>query len=416
MVKTGYFRTITEYGENYISYKEFQSYEPESVAQMRRMTQDGRLRLYCACNECNELELSITAAGVIRVKTNHQQDKHKESCPKSTVYTRWVAEHGNGIYGNEDSQVIFNIAMPAVIKRTYEKRESNGSGEENSKKEVTHKRTSLTEMIRALTSIAWEKQTYSKKKEIKEARKKGEIPNWQYKTYEEYIRLIFGVSNDIAIQVEGQVVPLRAICYHKDTFYANDDYRIRYFMYAEIDRIAEFKEDRKYQYITVKMPSDKSKYKATVRILTEDFKEMVEEAPEKEGMRRVLAGYIHRSRFQNKNDGSISDWITMLKGNICYTTSHGLYVGNELEKAIADRLCEERVIFLKPYMPIEAYGNLVPAFIIEKFKGKSILIDTALSTREYNKKAVFAENNEEYECFILRDESEIEELLIKIRG
>lgn len=414
MIKIGYFRAVTENGDTYISYKEFQSYTSVAIGQLRLMEKNGRLKLFCACSECNDLELMITASDVIRVKTNKQQDKHKESCPKSTVYARWISEHGNGVYGTEDSQVIFNIAMPSVIK--HKSASSGSSNEHDEKKETVNKRTSLNEMIRALTSIAWERQTFSKRKEIKEARKKGLKPDWHYKNYEEFIRLIFGITNDIAIRVEGNIVPLRSICYHKDTFYANEDFRIRYFMYAEIDHISDYKENRKYQYITVKMPSDKSRYRAAVRIPTEDYDVMVSEAPEKEGMRRVLAGYIHRSIFKNPEDGSISDWITMLKGHIFYTTSYGLYVNNELEKLIADRLCEEHIIFLKPYMPIQAYGNKVPAFIIERMRDRNILIDTADSTREYNKKCSYIENNCEYECYILREESEVETLIEKVTG
>ncbi|MBQ7067153.1 MAG: hypothetical protein IJN92_10080 [Lachnospiraceae bacterium] len=347
----------------------------------------------------------ITANNVIRVKNNKLQDEHMKSCPKSVHYEKWVAGNKKGTKSDEDGNIMFNIVLPSVIK-------SNSSGSSSSAsagdKENTEHRTSLQDMVIKLNAIAWEKQTFSKKKEIALANREKRPQTWEYKSNHDFIRLIFGISNDIGIKVGNHFGKLADICYRRDVFYQCEDFRQRFFMYATIDKISEYKEERKYQYITVNMPSDKSKNKATIRIPTVIFDVMIQGKEDiMEGTHRILAGYVHRSMFKNE-DGTVTDWITMLKGVILYTAENGLYAEDGYTANLINRLCEKRVIFKRPYQPLENFGDTIPAVMIERLRSKHILIDTAASTREYNKKLNWSLDNPEYDCIILKPEDDID--------
>lgn len=386
-VKTGYMRVVGKQ-VNYLSFKEFLSYDRPVALRMRERVKNGELSLFCACSPENNLELSITETGIVRVKNNKLQELHQHSCPKSIHYHTWVNTSKKGMFQvGEDGQIIFNITLPSVIKS-----ESCSSSSTSSSKS-TSVHTSLLEMISSLNAIAWEKQTFSKKKAISLAKRNNVPVDWFYKTSDEFIRLIFGVSNDIFVKNGESVIPFYELCYRKDVYYANTDFRQRFFIYAEIVKESPYVEERKYQYITLKMYSDKGS-RSVVRILTEHYLPMFEEHPVTDNTVRVLAGYINRSLFQD------NDWMTLLKGFVIYTSLNGLYAENDYVAAVFNYLSEKKLIFKRCYQPIEAYGGNIPTLIIERLHGKDILVDFVATKQMRSKRYSISKNQNEYDVFI----------------
>jgi len=411
LTKTGYIRIVNK-GEltasTYLSYKEFMNRSEEYRKRLKEQVDTGAITLYCGCCAENTLGLKITSNLVVRVKENRQQSLHRDSCPKSILYANWNKDTMQGVSSSEDTQVMFHISLPSV---SSSKQTSTKSSGESSSSEPKDPRTGLNDMVVMLNKYAWEIQTYIKKKEIRAAKQTGEVPNWQYKTLDEFIRLMFGVSNQIMVRCRDGVVPFISLCYRKDLFYACDDWRKQWFFYARIDKVSEIKKERKYQYITVLMPSLKSPTKAVIRIETEKFYKLVDgkELTAKNGLYPVLAGYISRSTFSCE-DGSVKEWMTLSKGIVLSVDSRGLYVENETVLAVCNCLVKNNVIFSRPYTTLESYGGEVPTFMVEKKHRKNITIDV-VNDHYYRKRAGYGEDNDEFECIFIKEKDDLEEQL-----
>ena len=404
LIKVGYFRQVNNGtgAVRYVSYREFNDYSEELRLQYRERLESGAYSYYCSCRKEDVLPLTITSNGVIRVASNKNQNEHRESCPKSVFYSRWVADtqdkavKGISLLETENSdKMLFNISLPQLVKSTSSSSSSASTGNGSPRE----KRTSLLEFVISLNKIAWEKQTFSKKKEIKIANKEGKEQTWEYKDLDAFNRLVYGVSNDILVKVQGTILPFQKLYYHVDAYYKNLDYRRQWFIYALVDRVGDFKESRKYQYLTLRMPCDRSKEKTPIRVRTEDFKELFPEGSLPSG-NFVLAGYVVRKYFKAQN-GEVSDWMELTKGVLLRVNNYGLYAESERVADAADVLSDAHVLFKRPYMTLENYANKIPTFEIEIKNGKNLLIDYAADEKDYTLRCNLGSNNEEYACICI---------------
>lgn len=411
LIKTGYFRVCDAMNsdERYISYTEYQSWADEAKSMFKSQVDMGKYKLYCACCREDILELIITSNHVLRVASNGNQEKHMDSCPKSISYAGWNEQSQNGIRAYEDSQILFNISLPAVNKAQSSASSSSSSGSGTGV--PREKKTQLLDMVTTLNKIAWEKQTFSKKKEIREANMADVPQSWEYKTLDEFNRLFFGICNEVYCKCQGNVIPLINLCYRKDAFYSCNDWRRQWFIYAVIEKISPIKPSRKYQYVTVRMPSDKSASKAVIRVETKDFNELFGEtwASYEQGACHILSGYVSRRVFKAE-DGTVNEWINLIKGIVIRVNTYGLYVEDDKVAAVADILCKNHVIFKRPYLPLENYGSLIPSFEIERLHGKNLIIDCP-DDSECETRRGFAADNDEYECICFESDDAYEDIL-----
>lgn len=408
MTKTGYVRLVDTYSDNdtYLSFRELSYYNDDMLSMLRQKLDKGTCHMYCACSAYDDLELSITTNNVIRVKNNGLQDRHKESCPKSIRYGAWLAENMAGAgFVSEAEKVVFQITLPGVDSV------SNSSSSVSSSSGNGSHKIRLMEMVKTLNSMAWEKQTYSKKKAISVSRKQGRPLDFRYKDSREFSHLIYGISNDIYVQYGSTLTTFNSLYYRVEDFYACMDFRRRFFVYAEIERISPYKPERKYQYITLKMPGNKSKNKTVVRVTTDKFIKMfdVKDLNNSYETKRILAGYVNHSIYNSMTGDSTSEWMTLLKGVVFFISGNGLFAETEYVAKLIDMLCNMPVIFKRPYMPLESYRNLIPTMMIEVYKGKDILIDVVTSSdKEYSKRLSYADDNSEYDCIVLRDGDDLD--------
>lgn len=406
LIKTGYMRIVNRSNiVQYISFKEFLSYADSTRMFFKSKYDSGEISVYCACSSTNDLELSITENGVVRVKSNHQQEKHLPACPKSKHYQNWLNKHKNGNFlVDETGSMIFNITMPGVIKSASTR---SGGSSESSVSSLAH--TTLLSMITTLNAVAWEKQTYIKKKEISIENKEGRPHTWTYKNRPDFIRLIFGVSNDVLVKNGQNVFPFYELCYRKDTYFSCNDFKRRFFIYAQVSKLAVFKEERKYQYVTLEMPSDKSS-KTTVRIKTEEYLNMIENVDVSHIQDYVLSGYVYRSHFED------SDWMTFIKGFFCLVSDNGLYSENDYIASVFNYFSKMQVIFKRCYQPISCYGEYIPTMIIENIRGKSVLIDLVDTKQKRSKRSAFVNDNPEFHIITaLYEQFSPEELYIMVK-
>ena len=410
-IKIGYFRKVYHDGSwDLTSYLEYNNKSDDEKDHLREETESGRVRLYCACSAENDLELMITKNRVIRVKNNGKQDLHKNSCPKSEKYASYIVENETGIR-IDDNNLCFNVAIPS----------GNTSGgttttSTTSEPDPSKKRAALLLMVSTINNYAWEKQTFSIKKQIAEANKQNMAPSWEYKDTYHFNRLFFGVTNEIAIQNGKKRFMLHEICYRSDIFF-QAPYTSRFFIYAIIDRVSPVEKSKKYQYITLKMASQFSPQRATVRVLTEQYLKMTEDFDEKTDLRgMILSGYVrHDNPFPGQQKPG--DWITLLKGCIFRTSSNGLYAESEYVSYLIDALAGEHILFKRPYHALEYYGSLIPTILVERLRGKDIIIDVCNSTRDYkNKKTNLVENNPEFEVILATEETPITQIIDELRN
>ena len=409
IIKIGYFRRVLgDLSTSYISFKDFYAnWSDDAKAELKREVDMCQCKLFCACCHENDLELSVTSNYVVRVKENRQQAEHMESCPKSKLYEHWNDTAENGVKKTEDERVVLNITLPNVLKSNSSSSSSSSSSTTSS---PANKRTNIYECISMINKLAWEKQTFSIRKKIREANAAGVTQTWEYKDIDAFNRLIFGVSNDIFVRVRGEIIPFIALCYRKDLFYECDDWTRQWFMYAVIEKIGVIKQERKYQYVTVRMPSLNSPNKAVIRIETEIFNKIFDGfMEEKANMHRILAGYICRKSFKN-DDGTYTEWMHFLKGNVCWVSSNGLICENETAANIANYMCDNHIVFKRPMFPLENYGGEIPTFMVERLSKKNIVLDVPLQEKLIAKRQLYIENNDEYDIVLLDEQNYKEKL------
>lgn len=385
----------------------------------------GRIGLFCDCSEKNELPLMITKDFVIRVAENGRQDAHKEYCPKSESYALWSLRNGKGGVALDNGGMFLQVAIPALFPKKekpeeeydslVEEEEDEGeyvSSEEESsvndsddknqkmieekeKQEDKIHKSSLQKMIYYLSCMSFERQGWSIKKKMRESKENGTQLETRYKNSEDFRKLMFGVSNDIVLNIRSQNIAFGDVLYRKDTFYDESTAIGPYLIYAEVTKI-NYKKDRKYQYVTVKM-SGKIKgtdsYRTTIRIydkvfnkifcpseklnylqnVTADYAEMVQI----DGVTIYLTGWVRRDVW-NQN-GEYSVWCTMIKGTLTFAEATcGLYVESKFEAAVIGGLVRRNVLFECPYLPL----------VLHNTNGEDVTIDVNIVMKRYRRKSL----------------------------
>lgn len=431
ITKTGCFRYDNNGSIGYIAYSDFNTWSESTKKNWKENHDKGTVKMYCACCPDNTLKLTITADYKIRVANNKLQDQHKPSCPKSVQYITYSNNSAkNGILMNEDGAAVLNIALPSVYKKEKETESEDAEinlesidpeelikllesendkpeKKEKSDKEPYH-RTNILQTIMYLNKVSFEKQTFSIKKAIRQAREQNlSKTDIRYKTFEDFTKQLFGVSNDIIVSCKYGIIPFSQLLYRKDAYYANEDGTRHWFIYAKILGYSEYKEERKYQYMKLLLPSLKGRV-TTVRIPTPQFgsiKEEYDRIKELEGCNPVLAGYVVRKLYKPFL-GQESDWMQLLKGEVVKVSKSGLYAATERSLQAINYLTEHKILFLTPYVCPEGYIQTPPAIVIQQYREKDILIDFPETKKEYKKLVLFKEQTEEYDCFIFNPEEE----------
>ena len=90
---------------------------------------------------------------------------------------------------------------------------------------------------------------------------------------------------------------------------------------------------------------------------------------------------------------------------------NGLILSHEYEKDILDTLCQRRILFKKPLLPLDSYGGYIPTALIEQQKGKDILIDIASTNQEFTKKSVLVEDNPEFVVLLYKKKTDVNRII-----
>lgn len=395
-IKAGYIRIISVEGEeSYLSYDEATK---ERMAMYKSDYDVGLIKLYCACSLENHLELTITADHVVRVKRNEQQDLHMESCPKSIRYTAWKSEKEQGVFESDDG-MIFRISEPSLYKSTSKSsKKSEDEEDEKEEKEKRERKIAFLEMMKVINANTWLLQTYSKKKEIGLANRANRQQDWKYKSLDEFLKQMYASMGKFRVHVRNQIFFLSDKLYKSKEYEESVDPGCNWIIFSKIVRISEYKKERKYQYVTLALSSDKGN-RTPVRIKTELYDRLFQGYEEQEGMHALLAGYITKSTYD--------DWRIFYSGGILWVSENGLFVENKTEATVINFLAQNRIIFNRPKHALENYRDLKPTVRIERLHGKDILIDVVSSKQEYNIRKEIAEDNPEYDCIVIMENTEL---------
>ena len=405
LIKIGCFRIVRGEEESYMSYDELLSWDEDARKRILDGVRRGDAAIYCACRADNVNSLTVTSLGYVRVASNGRQGEHADSCPKSASYAGWAASVKKGMTAlealseDEGGRLCFNFSLPSIYPSKKSTSSSPGTGTGTPRE----KKIPLGELVTSVNRIAWLHQTYSIKKKIKDAKREGREPEWEYKNLEDFNRLFFGTANDVYVRVRGETVKLSSLCYRKSEFMKCADRERQFFIYAPVVRVKEFSTGRKYQYVTLAMPGTASETRATVRVATDDFPELFGNVEEylPEGCARILAGFVRKVSFQ-REDGGQDDWITLVRGVVIKVTENGLFYENDEARDVIREMCRRKILFWRPYVPLENFGNEVPTILIDRFKAKTLVVDCPPSSLA-DAHAAYAGNNEEFDIIVARD-------------
>ena len=412
-IKIGYFRVVYNDRENYLSYEEFRSFDEDTRAHLCESVRSGDATLFCACKAENINPLTITSLGFVRVANNGRQEDHAESCPKSASYAGWAASAKKGVSqlaamtADGEGRLCFNFSLPPL----YPSKSSAASSSPGTGLGIPReKKIPLLDLVTCVNKIAWLHQTYSIKKKIAVARKEGRDPEWEYKDFKEFGRLFFATCKDIYIRISGQTVPLYSLCYRKNVFDSCQNSAIQFFIYVRILKIKPFNAGRKYQYVTVEIATPAGDTRAAVRILTNDFvslfgQENCENFVDECGGIPVLAGFVRKVSYLQE-DGRYDSWMTLVRGVVIMVTENGLSYENENAGNLIRELCRQKVIFQRPYMPLENFGSEIPTVLIDRFRDKTLVLDCP-SPDEADTHAGYGKGNEEFDIMIIRNRTDI---------
>lgn len=423
--KPGYLR-IEGKTSRTVAYTEIANWPKESLTKLHYLVTKGEVKLYCACSCENDLELSITENGVVRVSHNRQQKQHKESCPKSKMYSKYISENNKGLFWTNDS-ILLNIALPTPYRKSNyncEKEETDSSQTEiehdetqvvenitesdadtktitSKDKPVIH-RAKIEDIVLLLSAKAWEQTVHKMARSSKD----GHTAIRDYPTDRKYLdECINSVAKKIYLQAGQQTMRLSDMFYKKELFYQAQE-QSRWFMSARVIKISPFKAERKFQYVTVEMPSNVSAQKAVVRIFSEDFEKLFGEidtvAVEDNKSNVWLSGYIRRSDFTSQ-DGKANTWITLLRGCVTYCSNGGIHSCTKEDVQLYNYLTRERILFKVPYVAMPCYGNYKPTIEIQTAK-RNIFIDIVWDDEKsklYNKKSELAHMVCEYDIQVI---------------
>lgn len=404
-IKIGSFRIVSQRSESYMTYDEFRGMDEEGRLRLKEKADSGQVELFCACRAGNENPLMITSLGVIRVSANCRQQDHAESCPKSEGYAGWAAQARKGIAplgtapDGDGGRLCFNFSLPPIFpSRSSSSSSSSGTGTGKPRE----KKVALLELVTSVNRIAWLNQTYSVKKKISQARKEGRKSDWEYKSLDEFNRLFFGTCNDVFVRVSGQTVPLYSLCYRADRYAECQSPSVQFFIYAVVEKVSPFKSSRKYQYVTVRMRNTDGGEKTVIRILTEDFEELFGKG---DGGIRVLSGFIRKISY-SREDGGSDDWATLVRGVVIHVTANGLWYENDTAGAVLEELTRRKVVFWRPWLPLENFGTETPTVQIGRWRDKDLLIDCP-DPAIADAHARYGRENEEYEVRIIREGEDV---------
>ena len=415
--KIGYVRVVEEnQSYSYISYKDMEYWNEAQYENIKNKLAIGRCKIFCGCSAYNNLELTITKNNVVRVKNNLKQELHKDSCPKSVVYSAWIKETMEGVETADDNKIIFSMTLPGTGHGSNSSGTSGGGSSTSSEPKIQ-----LYNFVKFINAKAWELQAYGQRKEISIAKRENRKPEIKYKELWYFSQLIYGVSNNIFIRSRSHLMQFSSMFYSVDTFYRCADYKQRFFVYAQVSNISEYKPERKYQYVTLHMPCNKSKSRTTLRIPTDKFVKMIDVSNITDIMKNtvMLSGWVNHSVFPIEG-GGYNEWMTLLKGFFFFVSRNGLMIQDSFEGQVIDALCDHKIIFKRPYTPLENYQNMMPTALIELKQGKDILIDIAQKEDEYTTKLSWGETNTEYDCILLKPGDDVVQIIemvsSKIRG
>lgn len=350
-------------GEFLMALKEL--YADKEYLETLRNRQGVDVELFCGCVEDYSLPLFITKTGVIRVAHNGQQMLHQESCPKSAYYERYLKKALSGVtVESESGEKVFHLFLPSAYTKPSSVGGSSGS---EPREDSGNHRTGIDELVCYVVKYAWEKQTFSIKKKIREASRQKIRAEWSYKNFDDFMRLFFGVCADIHISSSAEVPTLKDMCYSAKKF-SGADYTQRFFFYAPVLKLSEYRPERKYQYLVLGMSSSHSRERASVRMKTKDFEKLFlddfgnADIPRLDGCTTMLAGYCSRSSFE-KEDGTVAEWINVLKCTTLFAHGSGLLCRNLSQVKLYDHLIGGSILFTVPYEPVGEFSILPDARI-----------------------------------------------------
>lgn len=408
-MKPGYVRIKGAINKT-ISFDELYSFTEDAKQRLRDEEIKGNIKFYCACRDDKALELHMAKNLFLRVAQNGQQDQHADNCPKSIVYEQNMRQMlDTRVYSDYDEysteKGIFRMSFPALWEKD-EDYEPIPTGKKRKIKPRT-KKTPMLDMFIYLNIRAWTLQQYSIKKKIRDAIAEQKKPEWEYKSFADFQKLFFANTHNVNVEISKNVVPLYDLIYKKSTFYesANTD---QYIICAKVISVSPYKEDRKYQYVTLEMPSKMSAYKAAVRIPTKKYDKMKDilEKPI-DGAYTLLFGWVFHSLRIDENNKE-NDWIHMTRGCAVYVAKNGLYAVTKEEVKLINELCRRKKLFTRPLYPQLSYGGNMATVEIERLNGKNILIDIPHSSKDFNARTELVKDNPEYDIHIYKKASDVD--------
>ena len=329
---------------------------------LRYKIKDG-WKLICGCRKDVDLEIRISVDGKIYKAENNTSDLHHELCPKSEVYENSKKEKKNksGWDENEDNGEV-NVTLDFSLYPYDESYRENNNNNNNSKapksynhnSNINQSSISLLSLTAHLNLMAWNRVISRDNK----------IPDDRYML----LKQVYGSSKAININKKDKSLQDLIFNYSRDKNIKSSEAR---FIYGYLKDLYSYDMNGDYYIISLYTYDSKRAFDFKVKKTIFDNAKTYLKVGNKNKI--AVAGFISKRR-----NGFTFFNLAMINVN-----DKGLYSESSYEIEFYDYLCNNNILFTKPYYRLLEYENHIPDGIING-KYKNIFIE------------VFGFNSEDY--------------------
>lgn len=318
---------------------------------LKERNEKGEIKLRCGCSKDIELKISNAKSPYLYNATRqfkHSLDccRHHEFVGLSPYEKAWSYDEEKGIHIVRIESLL--LPQSTEIKKTANITTSNPIYHEGrgTKKNVS----TILGLARRINMMAWESMVLGHKQKI---------PDTKY----ELAKQVYGVASHI--RLSNKRTTLNEMFYKRINIRSVKVNKDIYFVYMYVD---DLEEGSLYDGTKKDILLCEDAFGNTNRFYVdkEEFEQKKKNEPH--SSKFVVAGFAYKEDKYHR-------YMTLNNYCLMPVSESGLFCESSHEKNIYDFLCNNKIRFYKPYLPIEEYGNYIPDGLILNEKNKDIIFE-----------------------------------------
>jgi hypothetical protein len=366
------FKVILTNSGKVVEKRDYESTPEEYLNTLNKRVVAGSILICCGCSDQMEMKISKTLPPYLYPSS--KKHKHTSNCVRNPSYQGDSEYERAWSYDETSNQYIVKIdelapTIPTKIELQQAQKGSRVYHIYDGKEKGT---VTIYGLATKLNMMAWSKIVEGKER----------LPE----NRAEVQRYAFGATKNI--RLSNKEFPLQAMFYDQfikekgriSNFEVKTDITFVYMYYmpskrGETDQIGKQ---------TLNVVYGENAFGKEIGFYVEDIVDFeMKKSLEPHSEQYILAGFAYRASTYHHR------MLTL--GNYCLipVSEFGLFVESSHEKRLFDQLCiKDKIRFVKPYLPIEGYGNFIPDFIMFE-EGKKPIVGEIFGMhkdKEYEKR------------------------------